>query len=295
LQKALSLLQQARELDPSFAQAYATESFAHAALTVLGFLAPSEGWEKARSLVVKAIELDDSLAEAHSYYGMALMLADWDWPQAEAELRRAVALKPEDPNTHGWLAELLLLLRRFDEALAEAQRAYEIDPLSVEGNRKRALCELFSGDHEACIQSCRRVLELDPRHALAHFYLGLAQYFSGKLDDALKTVQGASGSLSYDPLLYSGLGYVLGRAGRVDEARKVLAEFQAGRTKGLPCSWLISVVHLGLGENDEALSALEQTVEEREGLATYANVFPMFEPVRSEPRFQALMRKMNLA
>ena len=154
IKKGLELLRQARKLDPSFAQVYATESFAQAVLTVLGFLAPSEGWEKARSLVVKAIELDDNLAEAHSYYGLALMFADWDWPQAEAELRRALALKPEDPNTHGWLAELLLPLRRFDEALAEAQRAYELDPLSVEGNRKRALCELFSRDHEACIQSC---------------------------------------------------------------------------------------------------------------------------------------------
>ena len=137
------------------------------------------------------------------------------------------------------------------------------------------------------------MLDLDPRHALAHFYLGLAQYFSGRPDDALETLKKACESLGYDPLLYSGLGYVLGRAGRVDEARKILAEFRAGRAKGLPCSWLISVVHLGLGENDEALSALEHAVEEREGLATYANIFHMFDPIRSEPRFQALLRKMN--
>ena len=229
MQKGLKLLQQARELDPSFAQAYATESLAYVALTVLGFLAPSEGWNKAKSLAVKAIELDDSLAEAHSYYGVALMLIDWDWPRAEAELRRAVALKPEDPNTHGWLAELLVVPRRFDEALAESQRAYELDPLSVEGNRKRALCEFYSRHYEACIQSCQRVLDLDPQLANSHFFLGLAQCFSGRLDDALETLQGACSSLSYDPLLHSCLGYVLGREGSTKRGKSLPSSEWAGR------------------------------------------------------------------
>ena len=260
----------------------------------MGFLAPSEGREKAKSLAVKAIEADDSLADAHMAYGLASMWADWDWPEAEAALRRASALNPEDPYVRSWLAELLVVRSQFDEALAEARRACELDPLSVEANRKKAMCELYSRDYEACIQSCHRVLDLDTQHAVSHLHLGVAQCFSGRLDDALETFQGACSSLSYDPLLHSGLGYVLGRAGRVDEARKVLAEFRVGRAKGLPCSWLISFVRLGLGENDEALSALEHAVEEREGLAVYTSAFLAFDPLRSEPRFQALMRKINL-
>ena len=262
LQKGLKLLQQASELDPSFAQAYATESFAYALLTVLGFLAPSEGSGKAKSLAVKAIEADDSLAEAHMAYGLASMWVDWDWPEAEAALRRALALNPENPSVHAWLAELLVVKSRFDEALMEAHRAYWLDPLSVEANRKKGMCEFYSRDYEACIQSCQRVLDLDSQHALAHLYIGLAQCFSGRLDDSLETFQGACSSLSYDPLLHSLLGYVLGRAGRVDEARKVLAEFRVGRAKGLPYSWLISFVHLGLEENDEALTRISHRFAE---------------------------------
>ena len=293
VQKGLDFLQRARELDPAFVQAYATESMGYAVLTGLGWMSPAEGWKRARTLAMKAIDMDDRLAEAHMSRGLAAMFADWDWLQAEAALRRAVALNPEDPNTHSWLAELLIPIGRFDEALAEARRARELDPLSVEANRKTAMGQFFSHDYEGCIESCLRVLDLDPQHALGHWYLGIAQCCIGSLDDALETLHKACSSLSYDPLLHSAFGYALARAGRPDEARRILAELRARQEKGFPCSWLIGFVHLGLGENGAALDALEDCVEQREGLAVYTNSFQWPATIRSDPRFQDLLRRMN--
>jgi len=295
MQKGLELVKQARELDPTFVEAYAAESLGYMSLTVMGWMAPNEGGPKAKSLADKVLEMDNSLAEAHISAGLAAMFADWDWPAAEAALRRAVALTPTKPDAHSWLAGVLMPIGHFDEAIAEAQRACELDPLSVLANNRLALCQLFRRDYEACIESCRRTLDLDPQLAIAHFDLGLAQCFSGRLGAALETFQSACGLLSYDPLLHSGFGYALGKAGRVDEARSVLAEFRTQQEKGFPCSWLISLVQVGLGENDAALTALEDAVQQHEGLAVFTYTFEAFEPLRSDPCFQALMRQMNFA
>ena len=293
IQKGLDLLKQARQLDPAFAQAYAVESLGYLALTVLGWTAPDEALKQGKSMAVKAIEMDDSLAEAHLYYGMAVMWADWDWPKAEAAVRRAVELNPESPETHSWLAELLIPMGRLDEALVEALKACELDPLSVEANRKVAMSQFHRRDYEACIQNCRRVLDLDAQHTLSYGYLGLAQCFAGSVDDALETLRKACDSPAYDPLSHAWFGYVLGRAGKPDEARKILAGLRARGEKGLPSSWYIASVHVGLGENDEALGAYEDSVEGEEGVAIYT-VDPMFDPIRDDPRFHALRRRMNL-
>ena len=293
MRKGLDLLKQARQLDPAFGQAYAVESLGYLALTVLGWTAPDEALKQGKAMAVKAIEMDDSLAEAHMYYGLAAMFSDWDWPAAEAALRQAIALSPEDPNARSWLAEVLIPVGRFDEALAEARKACELDPLSVEANRKVALCQFQRRDYEACIQACRRVLDLDAQHTLSYGYLGLSQCLAGSVDDALDTLRKACDSLAYDPLLHAWFGYVLGRAGKPDEARKILAGLRARREKGLPSSWLIASVDVGLGENDEALGAYEESVEGREGLAIYTGL-PMFDPIRDHPRFHALRRRMNL-
>ncbi len=293
MQKGLDLVKQARQLDPDFVQAYAAESFGYMGLTILGWTAPGEALKQGKSLAVKAIEMDDSLAEAHLYYGMAVMWADWDWPGAEAALRRAVDLNPESPDARSWLAELLVLTGRLDEALSEARRACELDPLSVEANRSVALVQLYRRDYEACVDSCRLVLDLDAQYPLSYGYLGFAQCFAGSVDAALETLRKACDSLAYDPLLHAWFGYVLGRAGKHDEARKILAGLRARGEKGLPSSWLIASVDVGLGENDEALGAYEDSVEGHEGVACYTG-FPMFDPIRDDPRFHALRRRMNL-
>ena len=188
---------------------------------------------------------------------------------------------------------MLIPVGRFDEALAEARQACELDPLSVEANRKVALCQFSRRDYEACVDTCRRVLDLDARYPLAHGYLGLSQCLAGSVDDSLEPLRKACDSLAYDPLLHAWFGYVLGRAGKPDEARNILAGLRARREKGLPSSWLIALVHLGLGENDEALSAYEDAVDGHQGLALYTG-FPMFDPIRDDPRFHALRRRMNL-
>ena len=256
-------------------------------------MSPDEALKQAKSLALRAIEMNDGLAEAHMHYGLAAMFSDWDWPAAEAALRQAIALSPEDPNARSLLAELLIPVGRFDEALAEAQRACELDPLSVEANRKVAMVQLYRRDYAACVDSCRRVLDLDAQHTLAHGYIGLSQCLAGSVDDALETLRKACDSLAYDPLLHAWFGYVLGRAGKPDEARKILAGLRARGEKGLPSSWLIASVDVGLGENDEALGAYEDAVEGREGLAIYTGL-PMFDPIRDDPRFHALRRRMNL-
>ena len=293
MHRGVDLVKQSRQLDPAFVQAYAAESFGHAALSVFGWTAPDIGFTRAKSLALKAIEMDESLAEAHMFHGVSLMFSDWDWPRAETAMRRAVTLNPENPDVHLWLAELLIPIGRFDEALAEAQRAHELDPLSVEAIRKVAYCQVYRRDYEAAIHASRQGLELDPQHALSHTYLGLCRYFTGKVDDALESLRKACDSLDYDPLLHGSFGYVLGKAGRREEAQKSLSELQARQDKGLPSCWLIAMVQAGLGENDEALSSYERAVETREGLAIYTT-WPVFDPIRDDPRFHALRRKMNL-
>ena len=153
--------------------------------------------------------------------------------------------------------------------------------------------QLFRRDYEACVDTCRRVLDLDAQYTLACGYLGLSQCLAGSVDDALETLQKACDSSASDPLLHAWFGYVLGRAGKPDEARKILAGLRARVEKGLPSSWHIASVDVGLGENDEALGAYEDSVEGHEGVAIYTGL-PMFDPIRDDPRFHALRRTMNL-
>ena len=125
--------------------------------------------------------------------------------------------------------------------------------------------QLFRRDYEACVDTCRRVLDLDAQYTLACGYLGLSQCLAGSVDDALETLQKACDSSASDPLLHAWFGYVLGRAGKPDEARKILAGLRAHGEKGLPSSWLIATVHVGLGENDEALARLRRFRREARG------------------------------
>ena len=132
---------------------------------------------------------------------MALFVCDRDWTRSEQVLRHALDMSPEDPIAHSWLAEVLIHSQRFPEALAEAQRAYELDPLSTDTNRKVATCEFCLREYENCIRTCRRILDLDGQYILGHWLLGLAQLHAGKGDEALKTFRSACESLSYDPVL----------------------------------------------------------------------------------------------
>jgi serine/threonine-protein kinase len=295
IRKGLGLLQRATKLDPHFVQAHAVESFAYLLLTAMGWMPAKEGFEKAKSIAAKTMEMNDCIGEVQMYYGLTLMVWDRDWARAEDALRQAVKISPEDPHAHSWLAELFIHTQRFPEALVEARRAYDIDPLSGETNRKVASCELCLRQYDNCIRSCRRLLDIDEQNLIGHWCLGLALVMADRADEALQAFREACDTLGYDPLVQSGLGYVLGRNGQHDEAREIVDEFRIRKERGLPFSSFIGLVFLGLGENDAALDAFEDAIAQREGIVTYLLASPLSDAIRSEERFDSLMERLNLA
>jgi eukaryotic-like serine/threonine-protein kinase len=293
LPKAVDYFQRAADIDPTYALAHVGLADSYVVLGVNQFLTPSEAFPKAKRAALKALELDSALAEAHT--SLAFVLArEWDWAGAEREFQRALELNPGYSTAHHWYSYFLTMMGRHEEAIAEARRATELDPLSLVINANLGVVLYYAGHSDEAIRQGLRTVDLDPNFYIAHFNLGLAYKKAGIFDKAIAELERARALSGNNPMPLAALGAVYGFSGRKAHAEKVLMELRELSKRGYVSPYLLAGVYTGLGEKEQAIEWLEKAYEERDSLLPWIKVSPTFDSLRSDPRFQDLLRCIGL-
>jgi serine/threonine-protein kinase len=291
---AQDYFQRAITLDPGYARAWVGIADGWMSRGWYGRLAPREAWSKAKSAAMRALAFDSTVAEAHATMAQSLFALDHDWPAAEREFRRAIELDPSYPTAHHWYGGFLSGMGRHDEALQQAVTARALDPLSPIIQTWIGLRYYFAGKYDQAIAAYRKALELDPDFAPAHWHLGWAYEQEGRFKEGISEAKRAldidGGSLLY----LASLGHAYARAGMKSEARATLARLtQASRSRYVS-SYHVAVIYIALGEPKVGLDWLEHAYDEQSPWIGYLRVDPRVDPVRSDPRFESLLRKARL-
>jgi len=294
-QKAIEYFQQAIEKDPAYALAYAALADSYEMLGFWGVFPPREMWLKGKAAALKALEIDDNLAEAHVALGWVSFTYDWDWPAAEKHFERALALNPASPTAHHWWHSLYLgALGRSDEALAEAKRAVDLDPVSSVTNQNVADQLFFARRFDEAIEQCRKTLEMDPSFSLTHSLLGRLYLAKGMYREALAESEKYLALTPRNSAALMALAYAHARSGERSQALRLLEELRALSKQSYVSSYYFAVVYAGLGEKDQTFAWLEKAYEERSGSLVMLKVNPVWDPLRSDPRFADLVRRVGL-
>jgi TolB-like protein/Tfp pilus assembly protein PilF len=296
LKKAIDYFNQAIGKDPNYALAYAGLADAYVLLSAYAEGSPKDSLPQAKAAALKALELDNTLGEAHATLANVLVAYDLNFAEANREFRRAIELNPNYATAHQWYGETgLVPLGQFDEAIAEAKRALELDPLSIVINADVGTVLTNARRYDQAIEQLRKTVEMDPGFYYAHWTLGDALELKGRNEEAIAEYKEAI-ALNDDPLPRALLGHLYAKIGRKNEALailKQLRELRESSKQHYVSPYNLALIHIGLGQNDEAIQLLEETYEERDGYNTaFIKVDPMLDPLRGDPRFEALVQKV---
>jgi TolB-like protein/Tfp pilus assembly protein PilF len=293
LRKAIDFFNQAIGKDPNYALAYSGLADSYLLLSPYGAAAPKDSIPQAKAAVKRALELDGTLPEAHASSARILSGFDFDSQKAIAEFERALQLNPNYATAHHWFAAgPLLALGRFDESIAEAKRSIELDPLSMINNADFGNDYYFARRYDDAIAQLRKTIEIEPHSYLAHYYLGEAFQLKGQMLDAIAEYRRAV-DLDDDPFALALLGQSYARAGRRDEANKILAKLNQERKERYVSAYGVGLVFLGLGDKDHAMDELERAYRENDGGDVYnIRIDPLLDELRGDPRFEALAEKI---
>jgi serine/threonine-protein kinase len=296
LRQSLNLFERSVEIDPHFALGYAGLADAYCLLTDYGLMHPSEAMPQARVAASRALELDPRSSEAHTSLAFIRSNYDWEWLEAEALYRRAIELGPGNATAHHWLAvDLLLLLGRFEEAGQELAIAVQLDPLSLIVEEGTGYLLAMSRRYDEAIEVYKALTELEPGFFKGYSSMGRALSLKGDYPAAIRALEHARSLAGDVPNVLGALGQTYGFAGRSSEARLVLDQLRAlAKTRHVP-STTFALVHVGLGEHDQAFAWLEKGCEQRDLAVVALKVHPAYDALRGDPRFTELLRRMRLA
>jgi TolB-like protein/Tfp pilus assembly protein PilF len=292
LKTAIQYFNQAIEKDPSYALAYAGLADAYAILTAYGATPVSESLPRAEAAAKKALELDDSLAEAHTSLGL-LLFYNLDFQGATKEFERAIALNPNYATAHHWYGlGPLRCVGDFDKSIAELNRALQLDPLSLIINADLGAGLVTARRYDEAIVQLRKTVEMDPYFYYAYLNLGKALQLNGQLDEAVTEYKKAA-ALNDDSLVIGLLAQGYAKLGQRDEALKTLEQLQQTATRRYVWNYTFAFVHIALGEKDKAIDFLERDYREHADYElALIKVDPMLDPLRGNPRFEALVAKV---
>lgn len=291
-QQVVALFEQAIQLDPRFAAAYA--GIAHTYMLAGTQLTPIERMQRAKAAAQKALDIDDQLAEAHMVLGRALIFSDWDWAGSEKSFKRAIELSPQYPDAHYWYSHNLTAIGRHEEALTELKQAFDIDPFSPRTVLRQGQALYLARQYDRAVeQYLRTPFELDAAYYQVYWRLGLTYAQKGMYDDAISMVQKAQTFSEEISLGNASLAYVYAKSGNTSEARKIVKQVREESKAEEP--WMMLAGTYGyLGEKDKAIECLEKLYEIRDAPIMHIKVDPMLDSVRSDPRYQQLVRRVGL-
>ncbi|HTG27332.1 MAG TPA: winged helix-turn-helix domain-containing protein [Methylomirabilota bacterium] len=292
-QQAAEYFQQSIVTDPNYARAYAGLADTFALMSSWSFMPQTEAMPKARAAALRGLQLDDSLAEAHTSLALIAENYDYDWQTAEKEYRRAIQLDPQYATAHQWYAECLSFEGRFPEALEESEQARQLDPLSLIIATDHAVILYFARQYDRAIEQFRTVLAMEPNFGRAHMVV-YPYVEKGMFPEALaETAKWRRSDGSPEWQLQA---YVYGRWGKPQQAERALAQWKPGSGAGLAHAMFLALqAYIATGRKDEALALIEKSYREHSNLVTTLKVEPALDPLRGDPRFQELLRRVGLA
>ena len=291
--QAIQCFQQAIDIDPNFALAYAGLADTYVLNT---WVPPGEAYMRAKAAAERALELDGGIGEAHATLGFIKSHYEKDWAGAEAEFKRGIALSPGYATAHHWYADQLLAQGQLDKASEELKLARELDPLSPIINTEFGLYYFYARQYDRAAEHFRMAGELFPNFFPTHYYLGWAYTQKGMYEEAIAEYEKAlSMSSRRHSLVLAALGYTYAVAGRAKEARAVIGELEAQAKEKNVSPYRFALVYTGLGDKDMAFRWLNRAYEEQDIMMIHVNITPFSDSLRQDPRFEELMRRMGLS
>lgn len=289
---AVTSFQQAIRQDPAFAAAYAGLADSYSMLMFYGYSPDDQTLPKARNAATKAIELDDALAEGHASLGYIYFLWDWNWQAAEREFQRAIDLNQNYAPAHHWYALFLTAVGRRDESLSQIQQARELDPISSIVGSAYAYVSYFAGQQDQAVSQCEAVIQQDPQFMVAHAVLGLAREAQFRYPESIAEFEKAIRLSATRPVAYLDyLGHAYAISGQRAKAEAILDELQT-KAKSVQMNEVsMAATLVALGQQDRALTVMEKHFAKGILPLMWLKVDPRFDPLRPNPRFQALLQR----
>jgi tetratricopeptide (TPR) repeat protein len=291
-EKGLEFFREAIKTDPNYALPYTGLAYYYQVADDW-FLSPRDSMPKAKEACEKALALDPALSQAHAQLGVVYHFYEYDWANAERELRRAIELNPDDATAHSQYGWLLMTMGRTEEGIAEDKRGQELDPLSLDANVYLGMNFFFSRQYDLAIEQLKKTLEIAPDFWFAHAYLGHTYRAMGRLPEAVAELQKAEQLSGGIGETWVGLGIAYATQGKQREAREILEKLKR-QTDPHVSSANVAALYASLGDKDHAFEYLQKGYEEHSIYMIFIKVDPELDSLRSDPRFGDLLRKMGL-
>ena len=295
--KAIVYFRQAIDKDPTFAAAYSGLADCYSLLgysASFGSARPSEVQPKAVAAARRAVELDPSSAEAHSSLAFIKLNYDWDWRGADAEFRRAIDLNPGWANGHHWYAHYLIACDRTREAEAESLRALALDPLNPVMSTHLGWHYFFARQFDKAVAQFQKTLEFQPDFGVAYWYRAWVYEQKGMYSDAFRDMSKAQDLFKNNVIVRGDIGHLYAVSGRPQEAQRVIEELKKLSSRRYVNPFEIAIIYVGLGDKERAFEWLEDAFRARSDLLVYLKVDPRLDPIRSDPRFADLVRRVGI-
>jgi len=294
LQKGIEFFNQAIKIDSDFALVYTGLALAYNNFGHSAYGPTLEVWPKAKAYALRALEIDPTLSEAHAELASILMVFDWDWLGAERAYKHAIALNPDYPRVHQSYAGFLSALGRQNEALAEIRLAQELDPLDLVSKNGEGIMLFLARRYDEAIEQFNKTIAMDPNYPLPYVWLALIYIEKGMAEEALSAAEKYVTLTAGGGLAVAVRGYIYARAGRRNEALKTAEQLvKYSKQRYVPAN-VVALIYAGLGESDLALEWLEKACQQRDPQMYRIKVLPPLDPLRSDPRFISLLKKMGL-
>jgi eukaryotic-like serine/threonine-protein kinase len=292
--KAVESFERAIDLDPEFALAYAGLADCYGLLSNWGFIPPKEGYVKAQEAETRALALDDELAEAHTSLAFISVNYNWNFPLAEKEYKRAIELNPNYATAHHWYSLYLSQMGRSEEAINEMQKALQIDPLSAIINSNLGYTYYLARRYDPAVDQLKRTLDLIPNFGLAYQYLGLSYVEKRMFSESLAFLEKANQASPEYHAFRASLASTLAKSGNLPEAEKYLQDLESTSRRRYVSPVDMAYVFAAMDRKDLAFELLEKAYSERSDLLVYMKVEPRYDPLRQDPRFDDLIRRIGL-
>jgi len=293
LRKAIEFFEQAIKIDSEYALAYSGLADAYISFDFHGLLPPWETMPKATAAARRAIRLDSNSAEAHTSLASVKLIYDRDWAVAEKEFKLALELNPNYAHAHNWYSQYLMATGQIEESLKESLIALKLDPFDLGTNLHMGWHYLHAHDYDQAIEQLKKVIELDSNFYLAHLLLGMAYEQRGDFSEALTEFQEAL-KLEDSPVLLGFLGYTYAALGARSKARELLDELQERAKKSYVPPYSMALIYSCLEGPNKAFEYLDEAVTKGNQWITWLKISPEFDSLRSDPRFEALLQRVNV-
>ena len=289
---AIKHFEQAINIDPNYARAYAGLADSYQKLSNI-YLSPIQALPKSKAYAIKAVELDDTLPEAHTALGVVKQYYDHDWASAEREFKWAIELNPNDSLAHRKYGSYLTLMRRFEEGFAEQQLAYNLDPLCFQISINLALLLLLTQRADEGVRLVRQTIEMDATNPAARLMLGTILRQQGKYAEALNEFQELRRLAQQSDVSLGVSGHTLALMGDTEGAKEILEELLAQAREKYISPYSVALIYIGLGDKDKAFEWLDRVHREVNDWLLWLNVGPELDPLRPDPRFSDLLRRVG--